>query len=125
MSDPSVLRERLESVLEALERIPRRLAGVSSAEYFTQTEEGKDRLDAICMILIAVGEAFKQIDRKTQGKLLARYPEVDWAGVMGVRDVIAHGYFDIDVDEVFGICQTDIPALIITVRKMIEQLARG
>ena len=52
------------------------------------------------MVLIAVGEAFKQIDRKTDGKLLARYPEVDWAGVMGVRDVIAHGYFDVDADEV-------------------------
>jgi uncharacterized protein with HEPN domain len=74
------------------------------------------------MILIAVGEAFKRIDRKTEGKLLARYPEVEWAGVMGVRDVIAHGYFDIDVEEVFGICQADIPALILTVRKMIAEL---
>jgi len=74
------------------------------------------------MILIAVGEAFKQIDRTTAGKLLARYPEVDWPGVMGVRDVIAHGYFDVDVEEVFGICRTDVPALIRTVRKMLEEL---
>lgn len=122
MSDSSLLRERLESVLDALERIPRRLADVPSAESFAENEEGKDRLDAICMILIAVGEAFKQIDRKTEGKLLARYPEVDWPGVMGVRNVIAHGYFDIDVEEVFNICQTDIPALIRTVRKMLEEL---
>ena len=77
MSDASLLRERLEDVLEALERIPRRFAPVSSAEYFILTEDGKDRLDAICMILIAVGEAFKQIDRKTAGKLLARYPGID------------------------------------------------
>ena len=66
------------------------------------------------MILIAVGEAFKQIDSTTEGKLLARYPEVDWSGVMGVRDVIAHGYFDVDVDEVFSICRTDIPELVQT-----------
>jgi len=122
MSDPSLLRERLESVLEALERIPRRFADVPTAEHFAESEEGKDRLDSICMILIAVGEAFKQIDRTTDGKLLARYPEVDWSGVMGVRDVIAHGYFDVDVEEVFSICQTDIPALIRTVRKMLEEL---
>ena len=43
MSDPSLLRERLESVLEALERIPRRLADVPSAECFAESEEGKDR----------------------------------------------------------------------------------
>jgi len=123
MSDPSLLAERLESVLEALERIPRRMADVPRAEYFAESEEGKDRLDAICMILIAVGEAFKQIDRSTEGKLLARYPEVDWSGVMGVRDVIAHGYFDVDVEEVFSICRTDIPELIQTVRKMLKDLA--
>jgi uncharacterized protein with HEPN domain len=122
MSDATLLRERLEDVPEALQRIPRRFAVVSSAEYFTLTDDGKDRLDAICMILIAVGEAFKQIDKKTEGKLLARYPGIEWSGVMGVRDVIAHGYFEIDTEEVFNICQTDIPALIGTVRKMLEDL---
>ena len=124
MSDPSLLRERLESVLEALERIPRRFADVPTAEHFAESEKGRDRLDSICMILIAVGEAFKQIDRTTEGKLLAHYPEVDWSGVMGVRDVIAHGYVDVDLEEVFGICQTDIPSLICTVRKMLEELSR-
>ena len=122
MSDATLLRERLEDVLEALGRIPRRFAAVPSAEYFTQTDDGKDRLDSICMILIAVGEAFKQIDQKTEGKLLARYPGIEWSGVKGVRDVIAHGYFEIDAEEVFNICQTDIPALISIVRKMLEDL---
>lgn len=81
MSDSTLLRERLESVLKALERIPRRFADIRSADDFSRSEEGQDRLDAICMILIAVGEAFKQIDRKSEGKLLARYPEVEWSGV--------------------------------------------
>ena len=123
MFDSALLREQLETVLEALERIPRRFAGISRAEGFCCSPEGVDRLDAICMILIAVGEAFRKIDRKTEGKLLARYPQVDWPGVRGVRDVIAHGYFDIDAEEVFGICRDDIPVLIETVRKMIEELS--
>ena len=122
MSDASLLRDRLASVLDALERIPRRFAGIQSADAFLSNEEGQDRLDAICMMLIAVGEAFKQIDRKTGGKLLARYPEVEWVGVKGVRDVIAHGYFDIDLEEVYNICRDDIPLLIVTVRRMIHDL---
>ncbi|MBI5179372.1 MAG: DUF86 domain-containing protein [Nitrospinae bacterium] len=122
MPDRALLRERLESVLEALERIPRRCADIRSAGDFTKSEQGKERLDGICMVLIAVGEAFKRIDRKTEGKLLAGYPEVEWAGVKGVRDVIAHGYFEVDVEEVFSICQTDVPVLIKTVRRMIEDL---
>jgi len=122
MSDASTLRERLESVLEALERISRRFSHIRSAADFARNEEGIDRLDGICMVLIAVGEAFKNIDRTTEGKLLARYPEIEWSGVKGVRDVIAHGYFDVDAEAIFGICQTDIPALTNTVRKMIEDM---
>jgi len=77
------------------------------------------------MVLAAAGEEFKSIDRKTDGKYLARYPEVDWRGVKGARDAIAHGYFDLDLEEVFSICQNDIPALILTVRKMIADLREG
>lgn len=122
MSDPTGLRERLTSVLEALERIPRRFAAIRTPDDFLQSPTGQDQLDAICMMLIATGEAFKQIDRKTQGQLLARYPEVEWDGVMGGRDVIAHGYFEVDVEAIFAICQSDIPPLMATVRKMLAEL---
>ena len=122
MSDTAALIEQLEEVLTALERIPRRLAGIDSAEAFEQSDEGLDRLDAICMTLITAGEAFRQIDGKTEGRLLAHYPEVDWRGVIGIRNVIAHGYFDIDVEQIFSICQQDIPVLSETLRKMIKEL---
>jgi len=122
MSRDPLIVERLEDVLEALERIPRRFAGITTPEDFFDNPEGQDRLDAICMVLVGVGEAFKQVDRITDGKLLARYPDVDWTGVKGVRDVIAHGYFDVDAEEVFAICQDDIPVLIDTVREMLKDL---
>jgi uncharacterized protein with HEPN domain len=105
-----------------LQRIPRRFAGIQSAEDFEQSEEGLDRLDAICMSLVAVGETFRQIDGLTEDRLLARYPGVDWRGVIGVRNVIAHAYFDIDAEQVFDICQNDIPDLIATVQTMIKDL---
>lgn len=120
--DPPIV-ERLEDVLDALERIPRRFTGITTPEDFYDSPEGQDRLDAICMVLIAVGEAFKQMDRQTGGSLLARYPGVDWPGVKGVRDVIAHGYFDVDAEEVFSICQNDIPVLMDTVRTMLKDLS--
>ena len=122
MYDRNLLIDRLQNILEALERMPRRAAEVASAEDFDQSDEGRDRLDSICMVLIAVGEAFRQIDSRTKGQLLAQYPEVDWRGVIGVRNVIAHGYFDIDVEQVFNICQMDIPVLIQTVGTMNKNL---
>ena len=122
MYDRELLVERLTSILEALERIPRRFAGIAAPSDFVTSEAGIDRMDAISMILVAVGEEFKAIDRRTEGKLLSRYPEVDWRGVMGVRDVLAHAYFQVNAEQLFGICRDDIPKLIETVHKMIKEL---
>ena len=38
--------------------------------------------------------------------------------VVGVRNILAHDYFDIDVDVIFKICQRDIPQL----KKILEQM---
>ena len=70
MSDRSLVTERLKDVLEALERIPRRFAGITASEDFFDNPEGQDRLDAICMVLVAVGEAFKQ-SRQANGRQAA------------------------------------------------------
>ena len=122
MYDNELLRERLTDILEALERIPRRFADIKSPSDFTDTDAGVDRMDSICMILIAVGEEFKAINRKTGSALLAHYPAVDWRGVIGVRDFLAHGYFRINAKQLFTICQDNVPLLIETVRKMIADL---
>jgi len=125
MFDPQLLIERLNTVLESLQRIPRRFAAIKSPADFADTDEGIDRMDAICMILIAVGEEFKALDRKTEGKLLSRYPGVNWRGVIGVRDFMAHGYFQVNVEQLFSICQDDIPVLIETVKAMIKDVTHG
>ena len=122
MYDPELLVEKLQTLLEALERIPRRFADIDSPTDFTSSDAGIDRMDAICMILIAAGEEIKNIDSKTEGKLLSQYPDIKWRGVMGVRDVLAHGYFQVNADQLFTICQKDIPALIRTVKSMIDDV---
>lgn len=125
MYDPEVLVEKLSTLLEALERIPRRFADIAAPADFYASDAGVDKMDAICMILIAVGEELKNIDRKTEGKLLSRYPGVRWRGAMGVRDVLAHGYFQVNAEQLFDICRNDIPAMIETVKAMINDMEGG
>ena len=98
MFDRSQLIERLQDLLEALERIPRRLESIRSPDDFLADEVGHEHLDSICMILVAAGEAFRQIESKTKGEWLALYPQIPWRDVIGVRNVIAHGYSDIDAN---------------------------
>jgi uncharacterized protein with HEPN domain len=123
--DRELLVDRLRTLQEALARIPRRFAGITSPDDFYASDAGVDRMDAICMILIAAGEELKSIDRKTGGQFLSRYPDVKWRGAMGVRDVLAHGYFQVNAEQLFDICRNDIPKLIETVRTMIEDIEGG
>jgi uncharacterized protein with HEPN domain len=125
MFDSSLPAEQLETGLKALEQIPRRFEGVKRTEDFSDTDKGKDRLDAISMILVITGETFKRIGRQTEGKLLARYPQVCWSGIESISHALAHGYFDVDAQEVFDICKNDVPSLIETVRQMIEDIRGG
>ncbi len=122
MYNNQIIIERLETVLNALARIPRRFAEIKTADNFLDSDNGIDKLDAICMILVATGEAFKQIDQKTNGEFLSQYPQIDWRGIKGIRNVIAHAYFDIDAEQVFNICRDDIPMLIQIVKQMINDI---
>jgi len=74
------------------------------------------------MLLIAIGESVKRIDKATDKKLLPQYPEVDWKGVMGMRDIIAHHYFDIDAEVVFEVMKDSLPTVKRTIDRMIAQL---
>ncbi len=125
MYDAGLLLDRLQTVLTALERIPRRYAAISQPSDFLASEAGLDSMDAICMILIAAGEEFKKIDRRTEGKLFARYPQVQCRAAIGLRDVLAHGYFDVDTEQLYTICMERIPPLIETLKTMIEDLEDG
>lgn len=62
-----------------------------------------ERLESTCMLLIAVGESIKGIDKLTNKELLTQFPEIDWKGAMGIRDIIAHHYFDLDAEIVYNV----------------------
>jgi uncharacterized protein with HEPN domain len=122
MYDKSLILTILKQIDEALERIKSRTREIVSSEDFTDSPAGMDKMDSICMLFIAVGEALKQIDKITEGTLLIRYPEIDWKGAIGFRDIIAHHYFDIDAEQVFWICSHELDPLSDTIKKMIAEL---
>jgi uncharacterized protein with HEPN domain len=122
MSEDERLLERLKMVLSALERIPARFASIQSPSDFISNDSGIEHMDSICMVLIAAGEEFKNIDRITQGNLFAQYPDIEWRGAIGLWDVLAHGYFQIDPEQLYGICDQSIPRLIMTLRQMIQDM---
>jgi uncharacterized protein with HEPN domain len=88
MSDVALIHEVLSQILEAAGRVERRFETIQSPDDFLACDDGLDKLDAICMMLIAIGESLKNLDKITGGTLLAKYPGVDWRGAKGARDII-------------------------------------
>ncbi len=83
MFDPELVYEILSQIIEASERVERRFTFIQSPDDFLVSEDGVDKLDGICRMLIAIGENLKNLDKVTNAKLLARHPEVDWKGAKG------------------------------------------
>jgi uncharacterized protein with HEPN domain len=69
--------------------------------------------DATLRNLEILGEAAKKIPEG----VCRRYPEVDWRGIAGLRDVVAHAYFALDNATLWKIVRGDIP-------RLVEQLER-
>lgn len=118
MSNILVL-ETLKQIANAAERILHRFSKVPNLDYFLSNDEGLEKLDAFCMQLIAIGESLKHIDKLTNNTLLKNYPEIDWKAVKGMRDIITHHYFDLDVEAVYDVCENDIKPLLNTINRII------
>lgn len=82
----------------------------SEDDYYT-SPGGMKNLAASCMLIEAIGESFNRIDKLTNSKLLSKRRDIPWEDVIGIRNHIAHGYFDIDGAIVFGTIKNDLNAL--------------
>ena len=92
---------------------------ISSDDYFS-SPDGMKNLAASCMLIEAIGEGIKQIDKITDGRLLVNRPEIPWKDVIGIRNHIAHGYFDIDGDMVLDVVKNDLDSLLEAINFFID-----
>jgi uncharacterized protein with HEPN domain len=118
MFDVALAQEILRQLLWSVDTILHRFQAIDSAADFTASDAGLEKLDAICMQLIAIGESLKNLDKVTNGELLPRYPEIEWKRVMGMRDILSHHYFDLDAEIVYNVCAQHIPPLTTTLKQI-------
>lgn len=78
----------LGQIYQAICTISSRTRDLKGPDDFTETPAGREKLDGVCMLFMAIGEALKKLDKLTEGRLLAQHPEIDWRGAMGFRDII-------------------------------------
>ena len=122
MYDRELVLEILGRIHQASQTILQRFDLIKKVSNFTDSPAGTEKLDSICMLLIAIGEALKNLDKTTNKSLLPYYPQIDWKKAKGMRDIISHHYFETDAEVIYDVCKNHIPKLAQTIKKMITEL---
>ncbi len=72
--------------------------------------------DATLRNLELIGEAASHIPNEVR----EAHPRIQWRGIIGTRNRVAHGYLGIDDDVVWDIIQTDIPNLLPALQNLLD-----
>lgn len=125
MYDKNLVLDVLEQIIEAIEVVHERCMYAKCVDDFMDTKEGQEKLDSICMKLIAVGESLKNIDKITDNTLLGQYPAIEWKKIKGIRDFISHHYFDLDAEVIYGICKNNLAELLSVLQHIKNDIEKG
>lgn len=112
----------LDSVAKTISQLIDWNNDIVSSEYFYNTQLGMQLLAANCTLITAIGEGINRINRIVPDFLSANFPTVPWRAIVGMRNHIAHGYFELDADVVFESVKNDIPPLLDVIRDAIRLL---
>jgi uncharacterized protein with HEPN domain len=97
-------QERLRDIKDAISAIHDHLA---SADEASTAREDPLLHDALLFQFVVIGEAVKNLSQGTRESA----PEIPWTDIAGLRDLIAHEYFRIDIHRVLEIVERDLPPL--------------
>jgi len=106
-------REKLLDVIEAIERIEK-YSQKSKAEF----DSNELVQNWIIHHLLIVGEAAAHVSEKIQDK----YYEIPWSKIIGMRNILVHGYFEIDNEVVWSVVENDLPELKKKIQKMLKEI---
>ena len=117
-----IVEDQFHQIQEAINNLEVWNASLTNVDDLLASPDGMKTLAADCMLIEAIGEGIKRIDERTKGQLLPNRPEIPWKAVKGMRDHIAHGYFDINSDFVWDVIKNDLPKLRDAINYLTEHL---
>ncbi|MGB8992579.1 MAG: DUF86 domain-containing protein [Desulfobaccales bacterium] len=109
-------RERLRDILEAIEHIGKYVAK-------GRTAFQADELIQAWFLrhLQIIGEACRSLSASVRN----RHPEIPWSKIIGMRHILVHDYFDIDLPPVWNVVERELPELKKHVTAILNELGES
>lgn len=105
-------RHFLADILANIDRIEQFVGGVDREAFAANVEKQY----AVIHALQTIGEAARHLPKS----LRAGYPSVPWEDIVGMRDMVIHEYFGVDMDIIWETVQRDLPPLKVVVQSMLS-----
>ena len=112
------MRLYIEDILDSIAKIEQYTQDINENKFLTDTQIQ----DSVLRRLEIIGEAVKNIHQTFRDK----YPEIPWKKIAGLRDVLIHEYFGVNVRRAWKMAKYDIFDLkqkLIKVKKDLETLS--
>jgi len=106
-------REKLLDILEAIDRIER--YAILGKTEFEQNELIQSWFVQNLQIL---GEAARVLSSTVR----EQHPEIPWSNMIGMRNILAHNYFEIDLEIVWAVVEFEIPVLKLKINHLLQFL---
>jgi uncharacterized protein with HEPN domain len=105
-------RAILGKILDESMMLSRLLDGVQQADFL----ENDEKMRAVCMTLINIGELVKNLKEEVR----INHPSIPWKEMAGLRDVAAHGYFALRMEDIWIYAAIELPQLAEQIREIIN-----
>lgn len=106
-------RERVIDILDAIDRIEK-----YASKGRPLFEEDELVQNWFVSNLLVIGEAASRIS----DDLRENHPETPWSQIIGMRNILVHGYFKIDVEVVWTVVEKDLPPLKALLASLLDSL---
>jgi uncharacterized protein with HEPN domain len=102
----------LKDLLDSMDQVMAYLEGMT----FDEFEKDKMRIDAVLRNIQIIGEAARNISEEIK----ENYPDIPWRRMIGLRNIVVHAYFGVDLEMIWRISTVNIPQTQPQLEKVVE-----
>jgi uncharacterized protein with HEPN domain len=107
------VRQRVQDIVTTGDEIESFIRGLSFFEFQNDIKTVKAVLYNLAVIGEAAGNLLPEVE--------VNYPEIPWVDIRGMRNVIIHEYFQVNLEIIWETIQTDLPSLLLQLRELLER----